>query len=339
MNHRPPEHGTGWFSRKLRILRSPLQIRDGKPIGKGRINVASMAISSQWLAHDSRRTVLRLVSWGGIGDALLTTPLLRSIKNHDAKCKVVVLYSNPDHRHVFAHNPYVNRLKAANGWRSPGEAFIRTMGWGKSIVLNYGAYSPSLYYRKSAAEIIAEMAGFMLTDTTPELYLTPREEDHARAIVASDALPVVLHTTAMCSVNKNWQYEKWVQLVARNPKCSFYQIGTVNERLVHGARDMRDRLGLRLSFALIKCARCLITVDSCFAHVASATGTPAVVLFGPTTPVIWGHRGHREIYGALSCSPCGDILRGARCPYGQMCMTQISIKEVDEAFQSALATY
>ncbi|MBM7173700.1 glycosyltransferase family 9 protein, partial [Streptomyces sp. G44] len=51
-----------------------------------------------------------------------------------------------------------------------------------------------------------------------------------------------------------------------------------------GAEDVPfDRLA-----ALVASARCVIVGDTGLAHLATALGTPSVVLFGPVAPRLWG---------------------------------------------------
>ncbi|MET9696783.1 glycosyltransferase family 9 protein [Streptomyces sp. NPDC006529] len=51
--------------------------------------------------------------------------------------------------------------------------------------------------------------------------------------------------------------------------------------------------------ALVAHARCLVAGDTGPAHLASALGTPSVVLFGPVSPALWGpprHGPHRALW-------------------------------------------
>ena len=54
--------------------------------------------------------------------------------------------------------------------------------------------------------------------------------------------------------------------------------------------DLSGKVDLLTLAALIKRARALTTVDSAPMHLAVATGTPQVVLFGPTNPLHWAPR-------------------------------------------------
>ncbi|MEU5576813.1 glycosyltransferase family 9 protein [Streptomyces huasconensis] len=60
--------------------------------------------------------------------------------------------------------------------------------------------------------------------------------------------------------------------------------GLPADAVLGGARDVPfDRLT-----ALVASARCVIVGDTGLAHLATALGTPSVVLFGPVAPRLWG---------------------------------------------------
>jgi heptosyltransferase-3 len=83
------------------------------------------------------------------------------------------------------------------------------------------------------------------------------------------------------------------------------------EAVVKGLRfpviDLSGKLTLKELAALIARARLFVGVDSAPMHMASAMGTPAVVLFGPSGEVEWGpwHIAHRILVSRHSCRPCG----------------------------------
>jgi heptosyltransferase-3 len=55
-----------------------------------------------------------------------------------------------------------------------------------------------------------------------------------------------------------------------------------------GLIPLPGRLSLAQTADLIRHARLFVGVDTATTHVAAATGTPTVAIFGPTDPVIWG---------------------------------------------------
>jgi heptosyltransferase-3 len=83
------------------------------------------------------------------------------------------------------------------------------------------------------------------------------------------------------------------------------------KELLQGLRkpvvDLCGQLSLRELAALIGRARLFVGVDSAPLHMASAMGTPAVVLFGPSGENEWGpwEIASRVIVSSHSCRPCG----------------------------------
>ena len=104
--------------------------------------------------------------------------------------------------------------------------------------------------------------------------------------------------------------------------------------------DATGHLSLLASAELIGRARALVTNDSAPLHLASATGTPTVAIFGPTVPsfgfgplaphsVVVGHE-------ALRCRPC-DRHGPQRCPLGHhRCMRELEPAGVAELVRSFL---
>ncbi len=98
-------------------------------------------------------------------------------------------------------------------------------------------------------------------------------------------------------------------------------------------------LGLRASAALIGRAAVLVTNDSAPLHLGTASGTPAVAIFGPTVPAFgFGPRGARDRiveHPGLGCRPCSA--HGPQvCPLGHhRCMTELSVESVAAAVAAA----
>ncbi len=84
---------------------------------------------------------------------------------------------------------------------------------------------------------------------------------------------------------------------------------------------------------IYKDALAVISTDSGPMHLAAATGTPVIALFGPTDPARTGPygTGHVIIRADLSCSPC--LLK--KCPT-RKCMTDIQPEQVLAAVEKLL---
>ena len=74
-------------------------------------------------------------------------------------------------------------------------------------------------------------------------------------------------------------------------------------------------------------------------HLAQATGTPAVALFGPTDPALgFGPRGARDrtLSLALPCRPC-SMHGDTRCPLGHhRCLQDLPVARVRDTVQDVL---
>ena len=101
-------------------------------------------------------------------------------------------------------------------------------------------------------------------------------------------------------------------------------------------------LTLREAAALLSRARVLVTNDSAPLHLATATGTRVVALFGPTVPAQgFGPRGPRDTalgVTHLDCRPCSA--HGPRvCPLGHhRCMRELPVERVVEAVAGVAQT-
>ena len=69
-----------------------------------------------------------------------------------------------------------------------------------------------------------------------------------------------------------------------------------------------DLLGLA---SLVAAARLLVSPDTGVAHLATAFGTPSVVLFGPTPPALWGPPADQPQHRALWAGRTGDNFAAA----------------------------
>jgi ADP-heptose:LPS heptosyltransferase len=119
-------------------------------------------------------------------------------------------------------------------------------------------------------------------------------------------------------VSRHWPADRWAE-VARGLAVAGHDV-----RVTGGAseRELADRVAriaglgpeqvlagrtdLRGLTALVAGARLLVSVDTGVAHLATALGTPSVVLFGPTSPALWGPPEERRQHRVLWAGRPGD---------------------------------
>jgi heptosyltransferase III len=111
-------------------------------------------------------------------------------------------------------------------------------------------------------------------------------------------------------------------------------IGDIESKVRHRVVDLSGKTDLLTLAALITSARLLITVDSAPMHLAAASRTPQVILFGPTNPYHWRPRESPAlILQGTSTSPLTEFVpKQLRLP-----MNQISTEAVIDAMETLLS--
>jgi heptosyltransferase-2 len=95
---------------------------------------------------------------------------------------------------------------------------------------------------------------------------------------------------------------------------------------VPGATDLGGKTSVGALAALLEGADLLVTNDTGPMHLAAAVGTPALAVFGSTSPVWtrpWGER-HRVLTHPVPCQPCFR----RDCDIGYGCLTGVEVGRV-----------
>jgi ADP-heptose:LPS heptosyltransferase len=95
---------------------------------------------------------------------------------------------------------------------------------------------------------------------------------------------------------------------------------------------LAGRTDLLCLSALVAAARLVLSPDTGVAHLATAFGTPSVVLFGPTPPALWGPPADRPQHRALWAGRTGDNF-AAEPDAGLLALT---VEQVLEAAEGVL---
>lgn len=127
---------------------------------------------------------------------------------------------------------------------------------------------------------------------------------------------VVIHPGAAFP-SRRWPVERYAAVAASVRAAGYDVVVTGDAGEANLARHVVEQAGLPESamlagsldllelVALVSDCRLLICGDTGVGHVATATGTPSVLLFGPTPPSRWGPRGNGP-HVALWAGDCGD---------------------------------
>jgi heptosyltransferase-3 len=276
------------------------------------------------LSHDARVLVVILRR---LGDVLLTTPLIRSLKRaypHATIDALVfagtegVLAGNPDIAQIISmparsgltdtlalsarlFRRYDLAISAQTGDRPIALAIIagrRSMGplepTGAASAIKRALLSRSYIRNRSEHRVadILHLADVLGIPAHREVVCPPPE----RAQLAPAQPYAVIHAAPMF-IYKRWTAEGWDALTTalRERGLAVAATGGASDRDYLDAiwLDKRVvRLDGKLAWpevtALIAGARVYIGPDTAITHLAAATGAPTVALYGPTDPRLWG---------------------------------------------------
>jgi heptosyltransferase III len=148
--------------------------------------------------------------------------------------------------------------------------------------------------------------GIFATANDPLLELPAAAQQRASSVIADQIRhqPFAIFHPGSARVEKFWEPERWAAIIefAANELGLFpvlsggstelerAHLAAIREKLHTTVLDLSGQLDLLSLAALVEYARLLVTVDSAPMHLASAAGTPQVILFGPTNPFHWRPR-------------------------------------------------
>jgi heptosyltransferase III len=150
------------------------------------------------------------------------------------------------------------------------------------------------------------LLGWSLEEVLPEIspsacHLASVREHLRRENVAVCGKPLLIHPGSG-GLRKVWPLRNWWMLLQflreSYPYPVFLTLGPADDWLrdfAHAAKTLGvptlDTLTLPLLAAWLSQGQLFVGSDSGVSHLAAAVGIPAVVIFGPTDPVVWAPRG------------------------------------------------
>ena len=182
----------------------------------------------------------------------------------------------------------------------------------------------------------------------PELKVSPPELANwrRRLGLTHGGRPVVAFAPGAVGPSKRWPTAYYAELAQRLAADGswIWIIGGPGEKplaaeIARAGPDICDLTGpdLRNAILALAAANAAVSNDSGLLHVAAALGTPAVGIFGPTSPWHWAPLNPIaaviEAANAPPCRPCHKPV----CRFGHhLCMREISAEQVATAVRRAL---
>jgi ADP-heptose:LPS heptosyltransferase len=190
--------------------------------------------------------------------------------------------------------------------------------------------------------------GLTLTDAHPQLHHVAAVTNQVKSLLGKNNIaagPLILIHTGPSWPVREWPHEYWAALVTELRRHGFESIiqigssnhlalGTVAGDSIPGVFSLVDQLTLEESAALIAQGSLFIGIDSGLLHIAAAAGTPAVGIWGPTSPQFRFSKANRRSFVVSTAECQGCHHRNPRlhwisgCPFDIRCMKTISVAEV-----------
>jgi ADP-heptose:LPS heptosyltransferase len=195
-----------------------------------------------------------------------------------------------------------------------------------------------------------------ITDQHSSLQIDPSISAKVKLFLKNNHLegyPRILIHAGPSGAFREWPMENWRSLVKELVEQGFDNIIQVGSSLrgslefvphvvIPNVFSAVDRLTLEESIALVSDCDLLLGIDSGLLHIAASVGTPAVGIFGSTSPELRfsPDRACLCVVSKVECQGCHH--RAPRlhwvtgCPFNLNCMKSITVNEVLQACVSQL---
>ena len=300
----------------------------------------------------ARVVVLRAL---GLGDLLTSTPALRAVRRA-LPGATVSLAAPAALRELALHTGAVDEL-VDTAPLSPlppslhhADVAVNLHGRGPQSVellrashparlISYGVdggpeWDPGEHEIVRWCRLLAESG--IPADPTDLLLAPPPVEPAARGAV-------LVHPGA-AQASRRWPADRWAQ-VARQLADDGHDVHVTGgpderalaERVAHDAalapgRVLAGRTDLLALAATVAAARLLVSPDTGVAHLATALATPSVLLFGPSSPALWGPPPDRPQHRVLWAGRTGDNF----APEPDPGLLELTVEQVVAAARAAL---
>ncbi len=275
-----------------------------------------------------------------IGDMVTTLPVFEALKNKFPDAEIT-LFCKPLMKSLVQYDPYISwfatvyadlsgKYDVILDLRGDWDSLRFALGQRPALRLDRGSHRflnrffkrPQVHEVEFNLRILAPLLGDMSGKPVVKIYTGKRNEQQAALFKQRHDFHdfVVFHTGAR-KLLRRWGLQAWADLAVKIQSTSGYAIVFAG-----GAEDVADirRIQAKIPFetysfadqgslldyaALVSSARLMVGNESGPMHIAAATGTPTLALFGPGQPDIFAPYGekHRFAHIKLACNPCDQL--------------------------------
>ena len=283
---------------------------------------------------------------GGIGDVLMTTPVLESIKKLIPHCQLIyatdLKYSQGALGHVIQHNPYVNTLISFS------EVDDTKYDYSVDLTVTGLKEERSGSLPPNRIDMFAEAVGISIDQNpVPTYIVTGYERERAKQQIKENVLKdkkredvkIIAVQARSNDSRRTWPLDSVEKLINKlseteNIKVIIFDWGKTVDRwkTTENIWAVLDR-ELPEVAALVEQVDLVICPDSAMLHLAGALDKKTLSVFGPIPPECRiNHYGNTSAVSLnLSCHPCWYTPKCARANSHLECLTKITPEIVYEA--------
>ena len=180
----------------------------------------------------------------------------------------------------------------------------------------------------------------------PQIVVPQEEISRWRQANGLGSQPAIALAPGSVGSGKRWTYYAEAARLLAHQGLNVWVVGGPNEKaqaaeiVAAGGDNVRDLTGtdLRNGILAMAAAEVAISNDSGLMHIAAASGTPTMGIFGPTSPYHWGPLNGLaatvQTKTVVSCQPCHRPICSMN---NHRCMTEIPASDVVDIAQRLIA--
>jgi len=265
---------------------------------------------------------------GGVGDVLMTFPIVKAMKLKYPNSKITYVTSDSC-LEVVEGCKYVDKIIVGNEFNKENYDAV--------YVLRYE--DRPKYYMETMA------GGVGIYKFDKKMFFDIKEDSlkFSEEKLKDNKNLVAIHC-GLTWKTRTWDFEKWKKVIEWLHKKGFniVEIGRSDTPLLNSGIDLRGRTTVnQLAGVLSKC-RLFVGLDSFPLHLAKAVGIPVIGLYGSTLPEYVESYDMTNSYPVVTdctCKGCRNVTVGnfVNCAKKKVeCMEGISVESVQERIQEAL---
>lgn len=272
---------------------------------------------------------LILAFFGGIGDELLMTVVLRELRRRGFDNAWVM----SEYADIWRDNPDPARVLP---WDRRYARWIRALGW-ELIEPHYTFYLPwgdrDAPPPKHILTVMCELVGIVgPIARRPYLHLSDAERERGARVPQQIAIQSAGLDARFAMKTKQWFPERFQAVVnALRGNFNFVQIGSVDDPPLEGVLDLRGKTSLRETAAILAHSLVYVGQVGMPMHLARAVECRSVIVYGGREhPRQTGYSCNENLYTPVPCSPCW---KSNSCGHAMMCMREITAPDVVRAVE------